>query len=109
MVRRAEKRKLISRFQKILVTLEKQAPIRTFGVGGRPLLIGRGGVCRLRSLRLGGTGGVLALASDSVSSSEKSQHKMVSIIYWAPRKFNYFRFSVPLDIIKNVIIFFFII
>lgn len=71
----------------MLVTLEKQAPMRTFGVGGSPLLIGRGGVCRLRSLRLGGTGGVLALTSDSISSSENIRHKSISIINWQLSKF----------------------
>lgn len=64
----------------MLVTLEKQAPMRTFGVGGSPLLIGRGGVCRLRSLRLGGTGGVLVLTSDSVSSSAQIQQKFIPIM-----------------------------
>lgn len=39
-----------------LNTLEKHAPIWTLGVGGRPLLGGRGGVCLRRCLR-GGTGG----------------------------------------------------
>lgn len=39
-----------------LNTLEKHAPICTFGVGGKPLLGGLGGVC-LRRCFLGGTGG----------------------------------------------------
>jgi hypothetical protein len=37
-------------------TFEKQAPMWTFGVGGKPLLGGLGGVC-LRRCFLGGTGG----------------------------------------------------
>lgn len=38
------------------LTFEKQAPICTFGVGGKPLLGGLGGVCLLLCF-LGGTGG----------------------------------------------------
>lgn len=38
------------------ITFEKHAPMCTLGVGGRPLLGGRGGVCLLRCF-LGGTGG----------------------------------------------------
>lgn len=51
-------------------TLEKQAPMCTFGVGGNPLLIGLGGELRcLRSLRRGGTGGVVSInKSDSAPS-----------------------------------------
>lgn len=48
-----------------VLTLEKHAPIWTFGVGGSPLLTGRGGVCRFLSLRLGGTGGVSERRSGS--------------------------------------------
>lgn len=38
------------------LTLEKHAPMCTFGVGGNPLLGGLGGVCLRRCFR-GGTGG----------------------------------------------------
>jgi len=52
--------------------LEKQAPMCTLGVGGRPLLIGFGGELRcLRSLRRGGTGGVSANRSGSGPSPIK--------------------------------------
>lgn len=47
-----------------LNTLEKQAPICTLGVGGRPLLIGFGGELRCFDRR-GGTGGVSANKSGS--------------------------------------------
>lgn len=48
-----------------MLTFEKQAPIWTFGVGGRPLLTGLGGVSLFFSLLLGGIGGV----SDNKSGS----------------------------------------
>ena len=41
----------------------------TFGVGGNPLLVGLGGVYLLRSLLLGGTGGVSKIKSSSTDSS----------------------------------------
>lgn len=48
-----------------LKTLEKQAPICTLGVGGRPLLVnlGDGGVLLLRSRRRGGLDGAEASVS----------------------------------------------
>lgn len=54
-----------------LKIFEKQAPICTFGVGGKPFETGRGGVCRLRCDRLGGTGGVLFNKSGCVSLSKE--------------------------------------
>jgi len=49
--------------------LEKHAPIRTLGVGGKPLLSGLGGELRcLRSLRRGGIGGVSGNKLESVPS-----------------------------------------
>lgn len=44
--------------------MEKQAPMCTLGVGGRPLLIGFGGELRCFDRR-GGTGGVSANKSGS--------------------------------------------
>lgn len=51
-----------------LNTFEKQAPIWTFGVGGSPFEMGRGGVCRRRWERFGGTGGVLLSRSGGWAS-----------------------------------------
>lgn len=49
-----------------LDTLEKQAPMCTLGVGGRPLLSGLGGELRcFRSFLRGGTGGVSSNKSGS--------------------------------------------
>lgn len=48
---------------------EKHAPMWTFGVGGKPFEIGRGGVCRRRCIRFGGTGGVLFKISGWISFS----------------------------------------
>ena len=45
----------------------------TFGVGGSPLLIGRGGVCRFLSLLRGGTGGVSESKSGPIPSSPLSE------------------------------------
>ena len=50
-----------------LNTLEKQAPMCTLGVGGRPLLVnlGEGGVLLLRSRRRGGRDGAEASVSET--------------------------------------------
>lgn len=48
------------------ITFEKQAPMWTLGVGGSPLLGGRGGVC-LRRCFLGGTGGQVTKSGALVS------------------------------------------
>lgn len=58
---------------------EKQAPICTFGVGGKPFETGRGGVWRLRCDRLGGTGGVLFNKSGGVSLSKNKTHANVKL------------------------------
>lgn len=75
-------------YQKL--TLEKHAPMCTFGVGGSPLLIGLGGVCLFRSLLLGGTGGVsdsksglilsLSRSADISLSPEKDYVTVIKII-----------------------------
>lgn len=54
---------------------EKHAPIWTFGVGGRPLETGRGGVWRRRCIRFGGTGGVLFNMSGGVSFSTANKKR----------------------------------
>jgi hypothetical protein len=61
------------RVPEALLTLEKQAPMWTLGVGGRPLVIGLGGVCLFLSLRLGGTGGVSESRSGPMLSSPLSE------------------------------------
>ena len=66
-------------------TFEKQAPMWTLGVGGRPLLIGLGGVCLFLSLLLGGTGGV----SDNKSGLMPSPSPL-SGISPSPTNDNYF-------------------
>lgn len=58
-----------------LNTFEKQAPIWTFGVGGKPFAIGLGGVWRRRCDRFGGMGGVL-LSRSGCDGSSKEQQKI---------------------------------